>query len=172
MKTMIVVAVLLASTTAHADGRKSAAVAEGLSVGGTLGGAALTLAGIEADSGPLTLTGVGLLIVGPGAGHLYAGDADHSLLTSLIRLAGVGVIGYGLTKLSPLQCEDFCEDDQGDDTQAGLLMVGGAVTFLGATVWDVVDAPRAAHRHNLSLTPTVLPATDGRAPGLTLAGSF
>jgi len=172
MKRMIVGALLLASTTAHADGRKSAATAEGLSIAGTLGGAALTLAGIKAESGPLTLTGVGLLIVGPGAGHLYAGDADHSLLTSLIRLAGLGVIGYGFSKLPPFQCEDFCEDDEADDTQAGWLLIGGAVTFLGATVWDLVDAPRAAHRYNLSLTPTVLPATDGRAPGLSLGGTF
>ena len=60
---------------------------------------------------------------------------------------------------------------------AGIAMLGvAAIAFIGGMAYDVDDAGPAVDRYNVShgvsITPTALPATNGPAPGLSLAGSF
>ena len=56
----------------------------------------------------------------------------------------------------------------------GLLTAGGAITYLGATIWEIGTAPGAARRHNerleegasISIAPII-----GREPGLAIAAA-
>ncbi len=165
--------------------RRSPAVAMGFTLG-TLGvataiGLGLTC-GIENER--YGLINVDFLIpflvlgTGPSAGHLYAGEYWHAVVTSLGRTtAGTMVIvGYGHYLNPFVRTPDW----------AKVMFWTGALSWLGLAFYDIIDAPFAARRFNeraagdafeLNLSPLGLAAPAGRpeagpALGLSLSGRF
>jgi hypothetical protein len=102
---------LLAPSSAYGDDgeRRDPVIGGVLAVGGTLLGPALFVAGPRVDSDTLAAVcfvgGVTSMVIGPSAGHFYAGDTRT-----------------------------------------------GVATVIGTTVYDVVDAPRAASMIGTSCT--------------------
>src|SRR6188474_2284821 len=68
---------------------KDGSIATGLAIGGTLAGFGLMAAGGANESEGLSWVGLGVAVVGPSAGHMYAGEGRHAFVTSSIRAGGV-----------------------------------------------------------------------------------
>ncbi|MCE9579515.1 MAG: hypothetical protein K8W52_40715 [Deltaproteobacteria bacterium] len=178
--TLVVLAALARAAVAQPDrsapAPKRTGIARALSIGGTALGAGLVAYTIAADPDQpaLAAVGVGMLVVGPGTGHVYAGAYGHAIASSAIRLGGVGLLGVGYVASHNLS---KCACDEKDPTAGRALMATGAIALLGATIWDLVDAPRAVRRANarardLAITPTIVPAPHGALPGVAITGTF
>lgn len=165
-------------TTPVTGERKNPDVAVLLSIGVTTAGF-VTLA--TTDNENLGLLGMGLLYVGPSTGQWYAGQFG-GLGLGLRALSVVGM-AYGVTQI--LREDDACGDSTDPDcdpgahgaaTTGGALLVGGAVLWVGSSIYDVVLAKRAADswnvRHGLTMSPTIVGSSDHRMPGLVLSGRF
>lgn len=149
---------------------------------GTGLGIGLAFLGNESPSRPwLINTGWALAtasyVVGPSAGHLYAGEASHAAGFSALRLglggAGLALMADGLVE--HMDCEEYGSDGSGC---GGLEIAAGITLFATSTAlvfYDIVDAPRAARRAPgrapaVALLPAVLAdGRGGRTPGLALA---
>lgn len=165
------------------EGRaKSEGTATLLSLGATTGGfLLLASAGKQQDGGgEMATLGVLALMIGPSAGHIYAGETGHAVGMSLVRggaaIAFVAGIVKATTAYSGSDCIDWCEGSRDSDNGATLMWVGG-LTFVAATVYDIIDAPRAAHRRNLkerqySVAPMIVGSATSRTPGIGFAGKF
>ncbi len=92
----------------------------------------------------LALVGLGA-VVGPSAGHFYAGEAGRGLATTGLRLLAFGnTAGFGVFGAATMF--------NSRDTAVGWMLlalagVSGAGGF-GLMVYDLVDAPSAARRAN------------------------
>lgn len=177
MRTAVAIAVLLGSTSASAnppppapasieEGPKSPFLATLLSFGATAAPSALGYAifgnagsGGQVSDGLLLTIGASVLI-GPSAGHWYAGKVVTTglVVRALGFLALSGAISAG-----------------GDtETGTGLLFVGAAM-LVGGGAYDLATADRSARESNfahatkLMLAPRV--SADGQL-GLGLTGSF
>lgn len=166
---------------AQLGSEKSPVLAGALSLGVTAAG--ITLLAFSMDIAPhydekgssdlprigVVTSGVLLTLVGPTTGHIYAGRTWSSALKW--RLIGVGVAAVTFL---PAFGFAYAEKD-GLAAVFGLLVAGGAGTYIGATLLEIVTAPRAARRHNerlagdasISIAPLI-----GRAPGLAIGGRF
>jgi hypothetical protein len=161
--------------------RKSEGTATMLSLGTTAAGFAfLAAAGRQdSDSGGLITLGLASLIIGPSAGHIYAGETGRAVGMSLLRGTGFLVFLAGVIKATTVyasDCIDYCNYNEHDDGEA-MMWVGG-LTFVAATVYDIIDAPRAARRRNAKdrasyqVQPMYVPSVSGAAPGVGLTGRF
>lgn len=141
-------------------------VAFGLSLGVTAAGIG-TLATIDVDDQiPLTLTGIGMIWLGPSTGHWYQGRIVTPGL--VMRTACLLAITYGLG------AAETRDDNAAVDVLEVAAMFAGAIGI----VYDIGDAPSAARKRNarnreralqqLTVVPQV---SDGQA-GFVLAGSF
>lgn len=154
---------------------KSGTTATELAIGGTVAGFALMAVGGEQDSATLSWIGLGVATVGPAAGHVYAGETGHGLLTSSIRAASIASFAVGFDMSF---CLFDCANANVERRRTGdLLAFAGLGLYAAATIYDVVDAHQAARRANHRLAATAAPALmttpDGnRAPGMVLAGRF
>ena len=160
---------------------KSPLVAGALSLGLTVAGIGLDL--MAQDIAPnydeagksdmprvgVVLAGTVLALVGPTSGHIYAGRAWNPGLKW--RLIGGGTAAVSFL---PAFAFAFSGNDAGA-TIFGLLLAGGGLTYIGATIWEIGTAPGAARRHNerleegasISITPII-----GRQSGLAIGGRF
>lgn len=174
----------VASSGAVPD-EKSPATALQLSLLGTGAGFGMMVAGARWDSSGLSLAGFAVTLIGPSAGHFYAGEAGRGLAHTGLRAGAVGAILAGATwgffDCFDLYGEDTCEFSPG----ATALIVGGVVLGAGSTIYSLYDAPRAARRHNarerrLFLVPAPMAVqSSGQSSGagdtgfgLHLGGSF
>jgi cysteine-rich repeat protein len=130
---------------------------------------------------------LGMHIIGPSVGHLYAGERRHALRFTALRVASLGAALGGLAALSAAREEDGSIQGNANAALAlgGVALIGaGSTGYLVFMVGDLIDAPRAARRHNralensqgktaFSLAPTLIPAAQrAAAPGLALSASF
>jgi len=169
---LVMCALLLVPATARADdSRKSEGRAAALAIGGTLVSGGLIGGGLAVKDGRLVAAGVVSGLLAPAAGHIYARDSRHVGRSAGVKIGAslVILVGYGLAAIS---CESPDECLASDARPGRRVAIVGALLYAGAMLWDIGDAPYAARRHNLALSPTVLPATDGRAPGVVLSGAF
>jgi hypothetical protein len=145
------------------DDYKSPATAIGLSLGTTLAGAGMLAVASSLDSETLAIVGGTVLFVGPTAGQMYAGRVWNPGLG--VRLAGLAVGGVGLWLA--VRCEDGC--DNRDSREVGeVLALGGALAYAGGSIYESIDAGRAATRYNRSLTVTPVPG----GAAVSLSGRF
>jgi hypothetical protein len=184
VRSLVILLVLLVTTPARADGPKSeqtAQLAAGLGTGVSGG---LILAGFLAgDSSypynkPLMYTGLASALITPSLGQIYAGE--YITIGMAARVLGVGIGTYGLTHYTEVTpCDgshpmtDTCRHiDSGAIPFLGL----AAIAFVGGMAYDVADAGSAVQRwnehHGFMVAPTVVPATDGPAPGLSFVGQW
>jgi len=167
---------------------KSESTATLLSIGATLGGLAVMSAGAQRESGEVFLTGAALMVIGPSAGHFYAGETGHGVKMSLLRTGAALVFGVGVIS----QITGVCDVAVGENGEGGgcghsrtdretgekLLWIGGGA-FVAATLYDFWDAHNAAHRANVraarryTIAPSIMGSASGtRVPGIVLAGQF
>jgi hypothetical protein len=164
---------------------KRADIALGLSLAGTAAGAvALFAASTDgaADTAPIAVTGIGLLVLGPSLGHLYAGETGRALRHAAVRAGAVAVMGAGLLVAWSSPCafgpenDDHCPNAR-DRIGVGIIAAGAALG-VGSIVYSIIDAPRAADRSNraqpaLAITPVpVISPNRSTGPGLSVAGRF
>jgi len=172
--------------TEHAGRVKDPGKALALALVPIVGGVALMSVGdaVADDLGEgvgtsLALAGAGVLVIGPSAGHAYAGEWGTAGVLALGRVGGVALATYGVIgMIGCIECDDTVEQDDDDSGAAvGLLLLGTAV-YVGTTVYTIIDAPRAARRTNrraaarMMVSPTIITTPSGRATGLALVGAF
>lgn len=170
---MILAALALVASAAHADPLepKSRTTAAWLSVGSTLGGVGLVIAGGASHDDTLAWVGGGVTLLGPTAGHWYADEVATPGL--LARGLGAGLLFAGAPKL--ICWSGNCEDQ---DAAWGLAIAGTALV-LGGAAWDIATASDAAddwnrdHDLDLTIAPTAVRTPRGdTVPGLAFAGRF
>lgn len=157
---------------------RSPATAFELSLLGTGAGFGMMAAGARWNLDGLSLAGFAVTLVGPSAGYFYAGETERGLAHTGLRAGAVAAViagaAWGLFDCFDLAGEDTCDFSPG----ATVLIAGGVVAGLGSTIYSLVDAPRAARRHNararrLMLAPApVAGAGQVSGFGLQLAGQF
>jgi len=189
----IVVTVLSGAVTAHAQpsmtplqpleqpqpaprlpAAKDETAATALALGATALGYILVFTGIRDENPTAGWSGILLTVIGPSAGHVYAGENAHAGELSLIRAGGLMTMVLGFASTDSGKCvEGGCSSSS---SGSPVLIALGAGVFLGATIYDLYDAHRAAARTNARewlVTPTMMQATGGGvAPALALAGRF
>ena len=92
----------------------------------------------EPDPSPATAFLIALVpgAVLHGAGHLYAGDLDTAKWLALSEAAGYAAMFTSHAR----------GDDKGDGSSGGAVLYGvGAGLFFGSWLYDVLEAPGAAH---------------------------
>jgi len=164
---------------------KSASTATALAAGATLGGLALAFSGAEHRDGSVVLGGLALMMIGPSAGHFYAGEASHGVKMSLLRTGGLLILGVGLlASTTAVDCAAIdgelsnCSTRDSHANGERMMWIGGA-TLVGATLYDLWDAHNAAHRANekaarmWTVAPSIMAGASGSTvPALTVGGSF
>jgi hypothetical protein len=166
---------------------KSEGVATALSIGAITAGFAMIGSGAQNGRDGMITAGLLTMVIGPSAGHIYAGETGHAVKMSLLRGGGFVAFMIGAIKATTVYAgspaEPGCIDcptrsSHNDRDNAGLLMWGGGITFVAATVYDIIDASRAARRHNakstrmLMVAPSYAQTSSGPAPGVALSGRF
>ncbi len=158
---------------------KSESTATMLSLGTTAAGVGLVAAGIESQNSGTAMLGAIAILVGPSAGHIYAGEAGHALGMSLLRSAAVIAIVAGFIDhtTAAVDCLDCSGQPIADDHRTGdRLMWGGGIALVALTVYDLVDAPRAARRRNehdrMMVMPTMIGTANGVVPAVGFSGRF
>jgi hypothetical protein len=174
--------------SAHADDDIDAllpATATGLSIGVTVGGAAVIALAFTTESYDLRATsfylGGAAVVVGPSVGHWYAGEIRPTPAASIrvggIALGFLGLITYAETcALQGLLAERDCA--LRDQPVVETMLAVGAGAFLVGAIYDIATARRAVLRENArrasarraswSVAPMVTPITRG----VSLARSF
>lgn len=157
---------------------KSSGTALLWAIGTTVAGIATIGAAFDEESEGLLLLGAGLTLVGPSAGHIYAGEGSHAVKASLLRAGGVVVFTLGAIENGNYECYDayYCEDDDDGETA---MWIGGLVV-VASTLYDFYDAGRAVNRYNdrrrkaaYQVAPTMMSkAGGGFTPGVGVSGSF
>ena len=163
---------------------KSESGATALAIATTIAGGAAIYGAGQTRNDSLAWLGVGLVLAGPSAGHLYAGEYGHAAKMTALRAGGMLVFGVGLIASMSVAYEADCAGpcSGGSSSSHGpgtaLMLLGGG-TVLASTIYDLYDAHRSAHRANVRaaqqhwmVAPTVLGTRDGTAPGLAFAGAF
>ena len=151
------------------DGDKREATGYALSIGGSLFGSALLLAGaLWTHDGLTVATGVAASIALPSAGHWYA----HQVSAGPMLLRGAGAAIMALA---------FVGDPDGTNAPANgykPIVLGGAVMVAGA-IWDIATAGTTVRDYNherhldVSIVPTMMrTANNSYSTGLALSGSF
>lgn len=180
--------VVSVSTHAHADDaeappdHKSEATATEIALLTTVAGYGLMIGGARAEQGGLSGTGAVLALIGPSAGHIYAGEGKHAVGGTLLRTGGLMIMAMGLIPLTSAADEGAPNPNgtsHDNDHSGGRTMVAvGAAIFIGSTIYDIVDASRAAERTNkknaakYQVMPAPIMTANGVAPGLTFSGQF
>jgi hypothetical protein len=178
-----------AEWTPPPPGTKSELAATGLAFGATLGGYALAFAAANTQSSAMGEAALGLIVIGPSAGHLYAGERGHALGMSALRAGGLVTFAVGLmatvtygaeTDLSGASCPNGCGGPPPSNAHwAGpAAMLVGGTAFTAGTIYDLLDAHRAVERANAKLVrdvvvaPTIIHVQNGVAPGMALTGRW
>ena len=168
--TVIVVGSARASRADDSPDSKNPSVALGLSITGTVIGAAMMVPSGDKFSASSAI-GAGFLTIGPSFGQWYSGR----ILTPGLGVRALGVIAAGAGFAT-----DFfgCQDSSGScpdhDKGVALIAIGGALV-IGGAIWDIATAPSSArewNRDHASLTVTAISSPSGVAPGLAVVGSF
>jgi hypothetical protein len=191
MRACLLFATLCASGAANAQpadpptAGKSETLATGLAIGSVTAGAIAMYAAINnhglskledgrGQNWAFLSAGLGLLSVGPSAGHIYAGEYRHAVFTSLLRSGGFLAAGAGILAL---RCEAEVDVSCANDKVAAGLVALGGIAYLAGTFYDLYDSRRAVRRRNgrernLVIAPSLVNTAQGSTLAIGLGGSF
>jgi hypothetical protein len=172
----VTAALLCTATSARADdgdeGPKDPSTALALSLGGTLASGALVAIGAASNNGDIAAAGVLSSLVTPSLGEWYAGKPVTLGLGLRAASALVFVVGADEAFKCFLQ-DDTCHNN---NTEAGLLLLGGLAGYATGTIYDIATAKSTAREynvHHLQLAPTYMRTPSGSATmGVGIAGTF
>jgi hypothetical protein len=169
------------------SGAKSETAATALAFGTTAAGYVLAAAIANSDHETGAEAAMALMVIGPSAGHLYAGESGHALGMSALRAGGLVTFALGLLAVvatdnveygnCPGGCGNVSDERNDHSFGAGMMIVGGTAFVVG-TAYDLYDAHRAVRRANdklvgaMQFTPTMIRVPNGMAPGMALTGRF
>ncbi len=129
--------------------------------------------GMSEDNGNIAFAGLVGMLVSPSLGHVYTGDYRGALIGAGLRVAGTGLVVVGAaTALAG------AFNAEGQDSDGDALILGGALTIVGGTIYSIVDAPYSAKRankkrRNLSLSPAPIQGPNRRTGwGVMMQASF
>jgi hypothetical protein len=174
----LLVLAMLSTVASADDGKKDETTAVVISVGA---GLLLPVALIGASEsthgagGLFALTGLSI-ILGPTAGHWYAGRAWTNATT--VRLLASLTFAYGAVIAITSDCEDettnSCESDANTAADVALVSLG---VIAGSAIYDIATAGRSAREYNarhFSVAPVVMPGPPGgqTTVGIGIGGSF
>lgn len=113
------------------------------------------------------LIGYLTLPVGPSLGYFYAEAAGRGFAGIGIRFVGLAAFLFGA----------FIAADEGDSALAGVLTIGGGLTVIGSTIFDLTNLNKAVRKRNLkaagkSLNVAPVLAPRSKTVGLTLQLGF
>ena len=112
---------------------------------------------------------IAAILLGPTAGHWYAGRGWTDATTVRIAGAAAGVAGVALLSTD---CDGSCTITE----VGGILVAGSAIALVGGALYDAATAGRSAREYNarqLVVTPVALPAAGGgTAMGVGVGGTF
>jgi hypothetical protein len=125
------------------------------------------------------MAGLGLmgaaLTAGPAMGQWYAGSTPQAWWSTGARALGLALIAAGpALPFEDMACVDAGGSDcanEGMETLSTALIVSGAVTYVGSTVYSLIDTHRAVRKNRraqspVDLTPSLALDSEGRlAPG-------
>ncbi|MBA3457885.1 MAG: hypothetical protein H0T42_32685 [Deltaproteobacteria bacterium] len=160
---------------------KKPGTAQLLAVGATGLGLLTMFAGADDENEELVLLGLGMTLIGPSAGHIYAGEKGHAVKMTLLRAGGLATFVWGAVKQSEsaYDCIDYCYEEDNDSSEGEAAMYIGGAVFVVGTLYDLYDSGRAARRYNekaaraLTVGPTMMSsAKGGQSPGVALSGNF
>lgn len=114
----------------------------------------------DACAGTTGMIGLAGLVLGPSAGHWYAGEG----VTTGLVLRGAATTATVFLALRDPHLESPVV------TIGGLIVAAGVMET--GILWDLVTLPRAVRRHNRDLELLVTPVVTDRAAGLALAGAW
>lgn len=164
---LVIALLLLVSSIARADELPDdERTATTIAVTTTAAGAVMLGAAIKADFAPVGVAGALLLVVGPSAGHFYAGEWGHGLGMSALRGAGALVALGGFIVASSVTYDGG--PGANDHQKAWAVAAAGAGVYLATTIYDLLDAHDAVRRERATVAPMAL--TGGA--GLMVAGRF
>lgn len=158
---------------------KSSGTAMLWAIGTTVAGIALIGKAFDEESGGLLLLGGALTLIGPSAGHIYAGESSHAVKASLLRAGGVVIFALGAAEAEDSYCDYDCYGES-DDSGEAAMWIGGLIV-VGSTLYDFYDAGRAVSRYNekrrrmfdYQFSPTMMSkAGGGVTPGVGVTGTF
>ncbi|MGB8656949.1 MAG: hypothetical protein WCE90_04080 [Candidatus Zixiibacteriota bacterium] len=87
-----------------------------------------------------------------GVGHWYAGETNTAMAIFGAECVGMALIGLAMGDISPEKYDQMTEEEKDrDDRRRDECALAGGIIFLGSWVFDMVDAPLAAKRHNRKL---------------------
>lgn len=135
-----------------------------LSTGVTLASAILV-----ATASPASAVGAVGLVIGPSAGHWYAGSRNLGGIA--LRTTALVIVAFGALQYDA----DHGDGDAGlsrNNRQSAGIMLGGLGLLVASTVHDTVTAGRAARRWNDAHALTVAPLVARDTTGLVIAGRF
>ncbi len=169
---LVAAALTLLASNARAEGtpEKSPTTATVVSVGATVAPILVGAASGDASSAVL-LMGGGLLL-GPSAGHWYAGEAGWRGLA--IRSAGFATMALVIDDVGGCLIGDGGEEGKNCDRANTAFMVGAGMTIAGV-LYDIGTAGSAARRHNtrtVQIAPTMVSGTRSTGAGLGISGAF
>lgn len=154
----------------HTVADKSPAVATAIAASTTAAGLASIYLAFRNDKanmtgaeGMLAYGGVLTMLIGPAAGHVYVGEKSKTRATMFVGrlIGGLLIVKHAINP----------------DTANRYDLPLGATVFLGATLYDIFDAGRAARRHNarfdVKVAPGMYPTLAGSAaPAIAATGTF
>ena len=133
-----------------------------LSLGGTLGAWTAFTVGMRDDHGELALLGFIGTALAPSMGHWYRGSGmTRGLALRLIS----GTTGF-LSLSYLMECDDGCSDTM------AYMFLGSFLTYVGASIDDIIRAPLEVRKHNERLELGLAPMVGGHTAGLAIGGRF
>ena len=159
---------------------KSPTTATLLALGGAVAPVVMIAVGGETGNDGLISGGFLASTLTPSLGHWYAGE----FLTTGMALRGVGGLLFitGVAQALSGACwggGDCGGSGGGGENDGAALILLGAGSYVGGTVYDVATAGAAARRYNrthgaqMAVAPTMIPSAGGAmAMGMGVRGSF
>ena len=144
-------------------------------------GLLITAMVVESDLSFIAPAGILLfwfgVLVGPSAGHVYAGDLRRAYRGAAWRVGGSGVASVALVVISFYALANLSFADPAEYWSGWDVLLGvGLGVVAGSTVWDLATAPLSAAQYNRSLKADVRlrPVVDPvqRNAGLSLTVRF
>jgi hypothetical protein len=150
---------VMSTVALRAADEKNGTIGTVLAIGATVSSFLAFAVAVEENDPALGWPAIAAMIVAPSAGHIYAGEYAHTLVTTSVRAGGLLLAAASLT---------------GDENEEGAAV--GFIIAGGAALYDFVDAGRASDRHNreksLVILPTVMPTHAEPAYGVSLGMSL
>ncbi len=116
--------------------------------------------GNDACAGTAGVIAAAGMVLGPSAGHWYAGEGVTT---------GLVLRGAAATSVVFLALRD-------PHLESPVLTIGGLIAAVGVwetgVIWDLVTLPRAVRRHNRNVELLLAPVVTDRSAGLAISGAW